>query len=160
MSRKCGNPFVPNRPVEYFFLDDDFNRQYQAEVRFGQVFTAFAALAIFISCLGLFGLVAFTAQQRTKEIGVRKVLGASVSSIVLLLCQSFIGLIVLAILLAAPIAYFGMSHWLQSFAYRVNIHLSVFLLTGAAALLVMCLTIGFQSIKAALTKPVKALRYE
>ncbi len=151
---------LPSRPLEYFFLDDDFNRQYQVEARFGQVFTAFAALAMFISCLGLFGLAAFTAQQRTKEIGVRKVMGASVSGIVYLLCRSFVGLIVLAMLLASPIAYFGMSHWLQSFAYRVDIHLSVFLVTGVAALVVMWLTIGFQAIKAALTNPVAALHYE
>jgi len=157
---KTWQSVVPSRPIEYFFLDDDFNRQYQAEVRFGQVFTAFAALAIFISCLGLFGLAAFTAQQRTKEIGVRKIVGASVSSIVLLLCRSFIRLIVLAILLASPFTYFGMNRWLQSFAYRVDIHWSVFLLTGAAALLVMWLAIGFQSIKAAMANPVKALRYE
>jgi len=157
---KTWQSVVPSRPIEYFFLDDDFNRQYQAEVRFGQVFTVFAALAIFISCLGLFGLAAFTAQQRTKEIGVRKVAGASVSSIVLLLCRSFIRLIVLAILLASPLTYFGMNRWLQSFAYRVDIHWSVFLLTGAAALLVMWLAIGFQSLKAAMANPVKALRYQ
>lgn len=151
---------IPNRPFEMFFLDDDFERLYQAEDRFGQVFLVFAVLAIFISCLGLFGLAAFTAEQRTKEIGVRKVLGATVPNIVVLLNRDVTALVLLSALLATPLAYFGMHQWLDAFAYRIDIAWTTFLLAGLAAMAVMWLTVAFQSIKAALTDPVKALRYE
>ena len=150
---------VPTRPFEYFFLNDDFDRQYRAEEQFGQVFAVFAVLAIFISCLGLFGLAAFTAEQRTKEIGVRKVLGASASDIVLLLNRDITRLVVLAAVLVTPVVYLGMDRWfLQDFAYRIEISWSIFLMAGLAALLVTWLTVAYQSIKAALADPVKALR--
>ncbi len=152
---------VPTRPFEYFFLNDDFDRQYRAEEQFGQVFAVFAVLAIFISCLGLFGLAAFTAEQRTREIGVRKVLGASASDIVLLLNRDITRLVVLAAVLVTPVVYLGMDRWfLQDFAYRIEISWSIFLMAGLAALLVTWLTVAYQSIKAALADPVKALRYE
>ncbi len=151
---------IPNRPFEYFFLDDDFKRQYQSEERFGEVFMTFSLLAIFISCLGLFGLASYTAQQRTKEIGIRKIVGATATSIVLLLSKSFTKLLLIATMLAAPAGFLGMNRWLQSFAYRIDIHWSVFLYTAIGAILIMWLTISFQSLKAAMTNPVRSLRYE
>ena len=151
---------VPTLPFEYLFLDDDFARQYRAEAQFGQVFMVFGVLAIFISCLGLFGLAAFTAERRTKEIGVRKVLGASASNIVLLLNRDVTVLVVLAAVLAAPIAYFAMHRWLDAFAYRIDISWGIFLLAGLVALAVTWLTVAYQSIRAALADPVEALRYE
>ncbi|HMB92063.1 MAG TPA: FtsX-like permease family protein, partial [Rhodothermales bacterium] len=150
----------PGYPFRYFFLDEDFNEQYQSEEQLSRIFTTFATLAILIACLGLFGLAAFTAQQRTKEIGVRKVLGASVLSIVGLLSKNFVGLVALAFIIAAPLTYFGMAQWLQDFAYRVNLSWWVFLLAGGLALLIALMTVSYQSIKAALTDPVKSLRYE
>ncbi len=151
---------IPNRPFEYFFLNDDFNRQYQSEERFGEVFMTFSLLAIFISCLGLFGLASYSAQQRTKEIGIRKIVGATSTSIVLLLSKSFTKLLLIATVLAAPVGFIGMNRWLQSFAYRIDIHWSVFLYTAIGAILIMWLTISFQSIRAAMTNPVRSLRYE
>lgn len=151
---------IPNRPFEYFFLNDDFNRQYQSEERFGEVFMVFSLLAIFISCLGLFGLAAYTAQQRTKEIGVRKIVGATSTSIVLLLSKSFTKLLLIATVLAAPVGFIGMNHWLLSFAYRIDIHWSVFLYTAIGAILIMWLTISFQSVRAAMANPAHLLRYE
>ncbi len=151
---------IPNRPFEVFFLDDDFQRLYQAESRFGRLFVIFAVLAIFISCLGLFGLAVFTAEQRTKEIGVRKVMGASVSSIVLLLNRDMTLLVLASSVLAAPIAYFAMHQWLDTFAYRIDISLAVFILAGVGAMAVMWMTVAYQSAKAALTDPIKAIRYE
>ncbi|MFB3082792.1 MAG: ABC transporter permease, partial [Gammaproteobacteria bacterium] len=152
---------VPTRPFAYFFLNDDFDRQYRAEEQFGQVFAVFALLAIFISCLGLFGLAAFTAEQRTREIGVRKVLGASAPDIVLLLNRDITRLVVLAAVLVTPVVYLGMDRWfLQDFAYRIEISWLIFLMAGLAALLVTWLTVAYQSIKAALADPVEALRYE
>ncbi len=150
----------PTIPFEHFFLNDDFDRQYRAEERFGQVFAVFAVLAIFISCLGLFGLAAFTAEQRTKEIGVRKVLGASAPDIVLLLNRDVTRLVALAAVLATPIVYFAMQQWLETFAYRIDLSWGIFLLAGLAALAMTWLTVAYQSIKAALADPVKALRYE
>ncbi len=151
---------IPSRPFEFFFLDDDFDRLYQAEAQFGQVFLVFGVLAIFISCLGLFGLAAFTAEQRRKEIGVRKALGASVSNIVLLLNRDSTILVVLSTALAAPFAFVAMNRWLDSFAYRIDISWTTFILVGLLALGVMWLTVAFQSVKTALTDPVKALRAE
>ena len=147
-------------PFRYFFLDDDFNNQYQSEAQLSRIFTAFATLAILIACLGLFGLAAFTAQQRTKEIGVRKVLGASVPSIIGLLSKNFVGLVALAFLIAAPLTYFGMEQWLQEFAFHIEISWPIFLMAGLTALLVALFTVSYQAIKAALADPVKSLRYE
>jgi ABC-type antimicrobial peptide transport system permease subunit len=117
-------------------------------------------IAIFISCMGLFGLATFTAQQRVKEIGIRKVLGATALSIVSMLSKEFLGLIIISLLVASPIAFYLMHNWLQDFAYRININLWVFLLSGLAAIVIGLLTVGFQTMKAALTNPVKSLRNE
>ncbi len=151
---------VPHRPFDYQFLDEAFEAQYQAEERFGRVFTTFAALAIGIACLGLLGLIAFMAHQRRKEIGVRKVLGASVPSIVALLAKDFLWLVGIAFVVATPVAYVGMQRWLDDFAYHINLPLWVFVLAGGLALGIALLTISYQSIKAALADPVKSLRYE
>ncbi|MES2730758.1 MAG: ABC transporter permease [Bacteroidota bacterium] len=151
---------APQRPFIYRFLDESFNRQYQADVHFGNVFGTFAGLAIFIACLGLYGLATFTAKQRTKEIGIRKVLGASVSSIVALLSQDFLKLVLVAILLATPLSYYAMIRWLEGFAYQVPIRASIFVWAGFSALLIALLTVSYQAIKAALANPVKSLRTE
>ena len=147
-------------PFAYSFLNDRFNQTYQAEQRIGKLFSIFATLTIIISCLGLFGLAMFTAQQRTKEIGVRKVLGASVMGIVVLLSKDFVRLILIAILIVSPIAWFAMNQWLQDFAYRVEISWWIFALAGLLAIVVALLTVSFQSIKAALMNPIKSLRSE
>ena len=152
--------FYPDWPFEFHFADQGFDAQYRAEERLGQIFTTFAILAIAIACLGLFGLASFTAQQRTKEIGVRKVLGASVGSIVVLLSKEFTKLVGIAFVVAVPIAYFAMDRWLQDFAYRVDIPVEVFVVAGLAALGIAWLTVSYQSIKSALTNPVESLRYE
>jgi len=147
-------------PASCQFLDDVFNNLYQGEQREGRLFTNFAAIAIFISCLGLLGLAAYTAQVRTREIGVRKVLGASVSRIVTLLIADFIKLVVLALIIATPIAWYAMYKWLQGYAYRANISWWIFVLGGVTAILIAFITISFQSIKAAAANPVKSLRSE
>ncbi len=147
-------------PFGYAFLDDMFDSLYQSEQREGTLFTDFAAIAIFISCLGLLGLAAYTAQVRTREIGVRKVLGASVSGIVRLLAVDFIGLVFIAIVIAAPLAWYFMHKWLQGFAYKISISWSVFALAGGIAILIAFITISFQAVKAALANPVKSLRSE
>ncbi|MBO0937440.1 ABC transporter permease [Fibrella sp. HMF5335] len=150
----------PQYPFEYTFLDESYDRLYKAEQRTGQLFQFFAGVAILISCLGLFGLAAYTAEQRTKEIGVRKVLGASIPSIVGLLSKDFLTLVLVAIVIASPLAWWAMSKWLQEFAYKVTIEWWVFALAGALAVGIALLTVSFQSIKAALTDPVKSLRSE
>jgi putative ABC transport system permease protein len=147
-------------PFGYTFLDEIFNRLYQGEQREGTLFNYFAGIAIFISCLGLFGLAAFTAQVRTREIGVRKVLGATVTNVVSLLAKDFIKLVLIAIIVAFPIAWLAMSHWLDAFAYRVGISWTTFVLAAGIAILIAFVTISFQSIKAALTNPVDSLRRE
>jgi len=147
-------------PFGYAFLDDIFNSIYQGEQRQGALFTYFAGIAIFISCLGLLGLAAYTAQVRTREIGVRKVLGASVGRIVGLLAQDFIKLVFIAILIASPLAWFAMYKWLEGYAYRISIGWWVFALAGFIAVIIAFATISFQSIKAALMNPVKSLRSE
>jgi putative ABC transport system permease protein len=151
---------APHRPFTYQFLDDAFNGLYGAEQRIGRVFGVFAFLAIFLACLGLFGLAAFTTAQRTKEIGIRKVLGASVTSIVALLSKDFIKLVGIAFLLAAPLAWYAMHKWLEGFVYRVDVAWWLFAGAGALAGSIALLTVSFQSIKAALTDPVKSLRSE
>jgi len=150
----------PGYTFQYTFLDEDFNRQYQAEERLARIVGLFAALAVGIACLGLFGLAAFTAQQRTKEIGVRKVLGASVTSIVLLLSKDFVVLVLVAILLATPLAWYAVDQWLSSFAYKIDLAWWVFLLAGGLAVAVALLTVSYQSIRAALANPVKSLKME
>ncbi|WP_165864828.1 ABC transporter permease [Rufibacter latericius] len=152
--------FAPKHPMEYFFLDDYFNRQYQAEEKMLTVFGYFAALTILIACLGLFGLASFTAEQRKKEIGIRKVLGSTVVEIVLLLSKDFALLVLLAILIASPLAWYGMKNWLQDFAYQVNLSPWLFFTAGLASLVIAVATVSFQAAKAALLDPVKSLRSE
>ena len=152
--------FFPELPFEYFFLDDNFDQLYRTEESWGRAIGFFALLSILIACLGLLGLAAFTAEQRTKEIGIRKVLGASVAGIVSLLSKDFIKLVLVAFLAATPLAYFAMKHWLQDFAYRLTLSSWIFALAGGMALLIALLTVSTQAIKAALANPVEALRYE
>ena len=152
--------FGVDAPFAYSFLSDDFNAVYQAEQQTGRVLGLFAGLTIFVSCLGLFGLAMFTAEQRTKEIGVRKVLGASVGSIVTLLSKDFLKLVLVAIVIASPIAYYAMHRWLQDFAYKIEIAWWVFILAGLLAVGIALLTVSFQSVKAALMNPVKSFRSE
>ena len=152
--------FFPDNPVTYFFLDDFFDQQYQADRRFGRVFTLFAVLAIFIACLGLFGLATYTAQQRTKEIGIRKVLGASVSGIIALLSQDFIKLVLVASLLALPIAYLGMHRWLESYAFRIDVSGWFLVVPVVVVSLIALLTVSFQTVKAAFANPVDSIRTE
>lgn len=152
--------FQPTHPFQYTFLDEDFGRLFAQEEKLSRIYGAFTLFAIFIACLGLFGLASFVTQHRTKEIGVRKVLGASVPQIVVLLSKEFTKLVALAFLLAAPVAYLAMDRWLQDFAYRVDVQWYILALAGVAALLVAWSTVSYQSIRAAMTDPVKALRYE
>jgi putative ABC transport system permease protein len=154
------NQIIPNRPFEYNFLDNFFNKQYKAEDNFGNLFFNFAVLAIFISCLGLLGLSSYSTMQRTKEIGVRKVLGASVSNIVNLLSVDFIKLVVIAFVIASPLTWFGMNKWLEDFAYRTNISWWIFALAAFVSVMIAFVTISFQAIKAAIANPVKNLRTE
>lgn len=151
---------APGRPFEYTFLSDEFDALYRTEQRVGQLFTCFAIVAILIACLGLFGLSVFAAEQRTKEIGVRKVMGASVAGITALLTKDFLKPVLIAIVVASPVAWYGMSRWLQEFAYKIDIEWWVFALSGLVAVGIAVATVGLQSIKAALTNPVKSLRSE
>ena len=150
----------PTKPFEYQFLDDGFNKKFQQVKFVSTLATLFGGLAIFISCLGLFGLSAFTAEQRTKEIGVRKVLGASVTSVIALLSKEFIKLVVIACVVAFPVAYWLMHSWLQDYQYRISIRWYVFVVSGVSALVVAFLTIYFQTYRAATANPVKSLRTE
>jgi putative ABC transport system permease protein len=150
----------PGNPYEYFFADETFNQQYRAEQDLGSIFIVAALIAIFIACLGLFGLAAFSAQQRTKEIGIRKVLGASVTDITSLLSRDFIKLVIVAILIGSPIAWWGMSRWLQDFPYRTVIEWWVFVVAGLAAILIALATVSAQAIRSALVNPVKSLKTE
>ncbi|MGN6601462.1 MAG: ABC transporter permease [Ginsengibacter sp.] len=154
------NQIIPNRPFDYSFLDESFDKQYRAEDRFGELFFNFAILAIFISCLGLLGLASYSTLQRTKEISVRKVLGASVSGVTTLLTKDFIRLVLIGLLIASPIAWFIMNKWLQGFAYRTNIGWGTFAFAGIIAVLIAIITVSFQAIKAAVANPVKSLRSE
>ena len=152
----------PTETFDYWFLDESesFTWQYQSEQRLSKIFSYFALLAIFIACLGLFGLAFFTAEQRTKEIGIRKALGASITSIVMLLLKKFAKWILIANIIGWPIAYFAMNRWLQNFAYRINIGPGAFILAGLIALVIALLTVSYQAVKAARANPIEALRYE
>jgi putative ABC transport system permease protein len=158
--KKTWDKIAPQRPFLYHFLDESFGAQYEADRHFGQLFTLFSLLAIGIACLGLFGLSTFLAQQRVKEIGIRKVLGSSITGIWLLLSKDFIKLILLAAVIATPLCWWAMNTWLQSFAYRISIGPLVFLEAGLIALCVALVTIGWQAIKAALANPIRSLRNE
>jgi putative ABC transport system permease protein len=152
--------FASATPFEYTFLDDNLEAEYRSAYRLGEVFLIFSALTILIACIGLFGLAAFATERRTKEIGIRKVLGASVSGIVALLSREFAKLVLVANVIAWPVAYYVMNNWLQDFAYRIEIGWWVFALAGGMTLLIALLTVSFQTLKAALANPVEALRYE
>jgi len=150
----------PSYPFTYNFLDKDLDNLYRGEQQMGSIFNLFAILAIFISCLGLYGLSAFMAEQRTKEIGVRKVLGASIFNIVYLLSGSFTKLIIIAVAVAVPLSWFAINSWLKGFAYRIDVSWIIFLVASGAALLIAWLTVSYESIKAAIANPVKSLRSE
>jgi len=152
--------FYPDKPFSYNWISDEVDAQYKSEYKLQQLFTCFSMLIIFLACLGLFGLVSFTAEQRVKEIGIRKVLGAGVGNIITLISKDYLILVIVAIVVASPIAYYAMNKWLQDFAYRINIQWWVFILTGFLALLIAFITVSFQSVKAALANPVKSLRSE
>jgi putative ABC transport system permease protein len=154
------NAMAPGKPFNYTFMDADFNNIYTAEQQTGKLFITFAVFAIFIGCLGLFGLVTYAAEQRTKEIGVRKVLGASVGSIVAMLSKDFAKLVLIASVFAFPIAWWGAYEWLQGFAYRTSINWWIFVIAGIAAISIALITVSLQAIRAAVANPVKALRSE
>lgn len=147
-------------PFEYTFLEDDFDALHQGDQKVGQLFFGFSILAILIACLGLYGLASYATEQRTKEIGVRKTLGASVTDIVLLMSRNFMLLVLLALVIAIPITWAAMNEWLQLFAYRTEIDAGVFLMSGLMALVIAFGTVSFQSAKAALTNPSLILRDE
>jgi putative ABC transport system permease protein len=151
---------APGRPFRYRFMDESFNNMYSAEQRVGKIAFTFALLAILIACLGLFGLATFIAEQRTKEIGIRKVLGASVQGLVRLLSVDFLKLVAISFIFAAPAAWYFMNKWLQDFAYRIDITWWVFVVAGMLAIIIALLTVSFQAVKAALANPVKSLRTE
>ncbi|MGF6849273.1 putative ABC transport system permease protein [Chitinophaga sp. W3I9] len=154
------NQLEPQRPFKYSFLDQAFNEQYLKDLRFGEIFAAFGTLTIFIACLGLFGLATFSTEKRLKEIGIRKVLGASITSIVGLLSGDFIKLVLIAILIATPLGWWGMHRWLNGFAYRVDIHWWTFGLAGLGAVFIALLTVGVLALKAARMNPVRSLKAE
>jgi putative ABC transport system permease protein len=158
--KKRWSTLTAEEPFEYAFLDERFETTYRSEQKVGQILAVFAGLTIFVACLGLFGLATFTAEQRRKEIGIRKVVGASVTDIVALLSRDFLKWVLISNLLAWPLVYFLMSRWLENFAYRIELGPGLFILAGAAALLIALITVSLQSIRAALANPVKSLRTE
>ena len=152
--------FAPATPFDFSFLDAEFDALYRSEKRMGTVFGTFTFLSIFVACLGLFGLSIFTAERRKKEIGVRKVLGASVQNLVGLLSKDFLKLVTISVLVAFPIAWLAMNKWLDNFAYRITIGWWIFLIAGVCAIAIALATVCFQAIKAAIANPVKTLRSE
>jgi putative ABC transport system permease protein len=157
---KTWNQFFPESPLSYFFLDERYNQQYQADVQFGQISTLFATLAILIACLGLFGLSSFTILQRTKEIGIRKTLGASVTELVNLLSKDFLKLILISSIVAIPLAYFALQEWLSQHASRIQPGWWLFIIPVGMVLIIALITISFQTIRAATMNPAISLRYE
>jgi putative ABC transport system permease protein len=151
---------IQHRPFEYRFLDDDYNKLYQSEIRLGKVLNIFATIAILLAALGLFGLSAYSIQQRTKEIGIRKVLGASVPNVITLLSKDFLSLVIVASIIAFPIAWWVMNRWLQDFVYRISIGWWIFLIAGIIAVIISLLTVSFLAVKAAVANPVNSLRSE
>jgi putative ABC transport system permease protein len=150
----------PSAVFNYFFLDEKFNQQYQADAQFGQVVATFSGLAIFIACLGLFGLSSYTIVQRTKEIGIRKVLGASVTQIVGLLSQDFIKVVMIAALVALPVAYWAMNEWLSNYEVRINLHAWMFAIPVVMILFLALITVSFQTFKTAIANPTDSLKQE
>jgi putative ABC transport system permease protein len=151
---------LPNHPFDYYFVDEDYDKQYRTEQQIGNLTLLFSILIIFISCLGLLGLVMISVSQRVKEIGVRKVLGASPSGLVALLSSNFLKLVAIAIVIATPVSWWIINKWLQDFVYRVDIGWWAFALAGIGALLIAFITVSFQAVKAAMANPVKSLRTE
>ena len=151
---------IPGVPFEYLFLDEEVQKQYESDLTMSRIINAFTLVAICISCLGLFGLATFSAEQRNKEIGIRKVLGASVPGIIQLMSRDFLQLVLIAFLIAIPISWWVMHEWLQGFVYRVTISWWMFSVAGGATILISLLTVSSQAIRAALMNPVKALRNE
>jgi len=158
--RSIWTEFIPALPFQYSFLDDEFDAMYRSEQRLGRLFNAFALLAVLVAALGLLGLAAFTAQQRTKEIGIRKVLGASVSGIVVMLSGDFVRLVIVAFVIASPLAWFAMDDWLSAFAYRIEVGPGIFIVAGLIALGIALATVSWQAVRAALANPVDSLRSE
>ena len=158
--QKIWTTLVPDRPFEFTFQDEQVAKLYASEVKFQKLISNFTLVAILIACLGLFGLSAFTAQQRTKEIGVRKVLGASVLGITQLLSKEFLKVVLLAVAISIPIAWYAMHEWLQNFAYHIELRAWMFLASGCVAVVIALFTVSFQAIKAALANPVNSLRNE
>ena len=152
--------FKTGVPFEYTFLDDNFNNLYKSEEKTGKIFSVFSVIAILIASMGLLGLISYITVTRTREIGVRKVLGASVTGIVLMLARNFTALVLLSALIAVPVSWWAMNKWLESFAYRINMSWWIFLAAGISTILIALFTISFQSIKAAIANPVKSLRTE
>ena len=150
----------PDLPFDYEFVDEEYAKKFRSEERVASLARVFTLLAILISCLGLFGLASFVAEQRTKEIGVRKVLGASVANLWTLLSKDFIKLVIIALLIAVPIAYYIMHNWLQKFNYRTTVSWEVFLIAGCGALFITIITVSVQAIRAAIANPVNSLRTE
>jgi putative ABC transport system permease protein len=150
----------PNNPLEYYFLDDFFNKQYEKDQQFGTVFKAFAAFAIFAACLGLFGLASYTVIQRAKEIGIRKVLGASSTQITVVFSKSYMLLIIIANIVGIPIAYFGMKSWLQNFAFSVPVTAQLFIVPILLLVIIAAITISLQTLRAATANPIRNLRSE
>jgi ABC-type antimicrobial peptide transport system permease subunit len=151
---------VPGYPYRFMFYDEAYNLQYVSEHQFGRLFNVFSLLSVFISCLGLFGLAAYTAEQKTKEIGIRRILGASIPGIATLTTKEFLKWVALAALVAWPVAYYVMSQWLQDFIYRVSIGPLVFCISGGLTLIIALFAVSYQSLKAATANPVESLRYE
>jgi putative ABC transport system permease protein len=158
--RQLWGEVFPNTVFHYFFLDEKYNQQYQADAQFGQVVASFSMLAVFIACLGLFGLSSFTIIQRTKEIGIRKILGASVIQIVRLLSQDFVKVVMIASIVAIPLAWFAMEAWLANYAVRVTLSAWMFMLPVAIILFIALITVSFQTMKTAFSNPVNALKQE
>jgi putative ABC transport system permease protein len=152
--------YFPGNPFEYFFEDENFNKQYISEKQYGQIFSVASVWAILIACLGLFGLTTYSIESRKKEIGIRKVLGASVESIMGLISKDFLKLVLIAAILASPLAWLAISKWLQDFAYRIQIQWWLFLVVSMATAFIALLTIGVQTIRAALANPVKSIKSE
>ena len=150
----------PGNPFEYYFLDEEFNKLYKSEEMFGNLFGYFAGLGLFIACLGLIGLASFTAEQKTKEIGIRKVLGSSVSEIIKMLSTDFAKWVIIGNIIAWPIAYYFMTKWLEDFAYRAGINIFHFIITGFLTLVFAIAAVSYQTIKAARANPIDALKYE
>ena len=157
---KIWQEYLPGIPFDYHFMDEDFNSLYKAEFRTSTILTTFSTVVILVSCLGLLGLAAFTAEQRTREVGIRKIMGATPANVVVLLSKDFIKLVLIALCMAAPVAWYAMHHWLEAFAYHTSLGIGVFLLAGVIAIVIALLTVSLQSVKAALMNPVKSLRSE